>query len=282
MPKLSVRPRLPHSQPPGLVVPGLRLVGARPSPARGQARGRPGSRTRPARSGARPSRPLAWRRAAAQPHPQVLVPGDFLQVAGQQLGERDLVQVVVLAGRQPGLDRGGGLLGDLGKHVVGAQQRQGGGHDLAAGHLLGGQRAVVRHRDPRHGLAGIVEGELEQPGRGQPQRELTPHRVHPRPVGLLPGGQGLFVVRRLLRRRDEHPDHQLSRLDGRVVAVLQQHGPLHRALAEPLLHSVVDGPFDLILVCPFHGASDPRHCLNAPLRKPVPLRQPSGRLPRSW
>ena len=260
MPKLSSRPRLPHGQPPGLVAPGLRLVGPR----------------------TRPARPAAWRRAAAQPHPQVLVPGNFLQVAGQQLGERDLVQVVVLAGRQPGLHRGGGLLGDLGEHVVGAQQRQGGGHDLAAGHLLGGQRAVVRHRDPRHGLPGIVEGELEQPGRGQPQRELTPHGVHPRPVGLLPGGQGLFVVRRLLRLRDEHPDHQLPRLDGRVVAVLQHHGPLHRARAEPLLHSAVDDPFEPILVCPFHGASHPRHCLNAPLRKPVPLRQLSGRLRRTW
>jgi hypothetical protein len=48
----------------------------------------------------------------------VLVPGDFLQVRGQQLGERDLVQVVVLAGRQPGLYRGGRLLGDVREDVV--------------------------------------------------------------------------------------------------------------------------------------------------------------------
>jgi hypothetical protein len=46
-------------------------------------------------------------------------------VASDQFGERDLVQVVVFAGRQSGLDRGGGLLGDLGEDVVGAQQRQG-------------------------------------------------------------------------------------------------------------------------------------------------------------
>jgi hypothetical protein len=41
----------------------------------------------------------------------VLVVAGFLQVAGDQLGERDLVQVVVLACREPDLDRGGGAVG---------------------------------------------------------------------------------------------------------------------------------------------------------------------------
>jgi hypothetical protein len=41
----------------------------------------------------------------------VLVPGDLLQVTGDPVGERDLVQAVVLAGLQPRLDRGGGPLG---------------------------------------------------------------------------------------------------------------------------------------------------------------------------
>ena len=54
---------------------------------------------------------------------------------------------------------------------------------------------------------------------------------------------------------DEHPHHELARLDRRVVAVLQQHGPLHRPGAETLLHLVVDDPFDHGLLGPFHGAS---------------------------
>ena len=108
--------------------------------------------------------------ATAEPYPQVLVVADFLQVGGEQLGEGDLVQVVVLAGLQPGLDRDGRLLGELGEHVVGPEQREGGGDDLAPRHLLIRQRAIVRHPDPGHLGAGDVEGELEHPGRGQPQR----------------------------------------------------------------------------------------------------------------
>ena len=84
----------------------------------------------------------------------MLVVADFPQVLGDQLGQRDLVQVVVLAGREPGLDRGGGLLGQVGEHVVGPQQGQGRRHDLAAGQLLRGQRPVVRHLDPRRGGVG--------------------------------------------------------------------------------------------------------------------------------
>ena len=205
----------------------------------------------------------------------MLVLADFPQVAGEAFGERDLVQVVVLAGREPGLDRGGGLLGQLGEHVVGAQQGQGRGHDLAPGHLLGGQRPVVRHRDPRCSRVGVVEGELEQPGRGQPQRELAAELIHPRLVGVLPRGQGLLVVLRPIRRRDEHPHQQLSRLDRRVVAVLQQHGPLHRAGEETLPQLVIDNPFDLVKLGLFHGGSIPvtfclRYLLNGGRHATVP------------
>ena len=218
-------PPLPHGQPPGLVV--LRFLGFGDPLATGAG-------------------------TAAEHHAQVPVPGDLLQVAGQPLGQGDLVQVVVLAGLQPRLDRGGGLPGLLGEHVVGPQQLQGLGHDLAPGQLLGRQRPVVRHADRRRtGLvARRIDGELEQPRRGQPQRELAPEVVDPFLVSALPRGQA-----RLVRRLDEHPHHELARLDRRVVAVLQQHGPPHRARGETLPHLVVDDPFDHGLLGPFHGAS---------------------------
>jgi hypothetical protein len=154
----------PHGQPPGLVV--LRLLGF--------------------------SDPLAtgpW--AAAEHHAEVPVPGDLLQVRGQPLGQGDLVQVVVLAGLQPRLDRGGGPPRLVREHVVGPQQLHRLGHDLASGQLLGRQRPVVRHADPRRAglVARRIDGELEQPGRGQPQRKLAPDRVDPLLVSALPRGQ---------------------------------------------------------------------------------------------
>ena len=151
-------PPLPHGQPLGLVVLGLLGFGM----------------------------PLATGTGtAAEHHAQVPVVGDLLQVAGEQLGEGDLVQVVVLAGLQPRLDRGGGLLGLLGEHVVGPQQLQRLGHDLAPGQLLGGQRPVVRHLDPWRSGVGDVEGELEQPGRrGAAAR--APAGARPSPPGGRP------------------------------------------------------------------------------------------------
>src|ERR1700733_6101767 len=83
----------------------------------------------PGTPGTRPSR--QW--SPAEPHPQVLVAAGFLQVAGEQLGEGDLVQVVVLAGREPRLDGRRDLLGQLREHVVLPQQRQRPGHDVRAG-----------------------------------------------------------------------------------------------------------------------------------------------------
>ena len=55
--------------------------------------------------------------------------------------------------------------------------------------------------------------------------------------------------------RHEHPHQQLTRFDHRVVAVLQQHGPFHRADQETLPQFVIDNPFDLVTLGPFHGAS---------------------------
>jgi hypothetical protein len=172
--------------------------------------------------------------AAAEAHLQVLVVADFLQVGGEQLGEGDLVQVVVLAGLQPGLHRDGGLLGELGEHVVGPEQGEGGGDDLAPRHLFVRERAVVRQADPGYLGAGDVEGELEHLGRGEPQRQFATHLLHPRPVGLFPLGQGSLVLRGCPGSRDEDPDQELSPLDRGVVAVLQDHGPLHRSGPEAL------------------------------------------------
>src|SRR5579863_10698101 len=89
-------------------------------------------------------------------------------------------------------------------------------------------------------------------------------------MGLLPPGQGLLVLCRFVRCGDEHPDHELSRPDTRVVAVLQNHRPRSGPWQEPPVQLVVDDPLDLILLRPFHGASDPCHCLNVAHRNQVP------------
>ena len=92
----------------------------------------------------------------------------------------------------------------------------------------------------------------------------------------LPRGEGLLVVFRPVRRRYEHPHQQLTRFDHRVVAVLQQHGPLHRAGEEALPQLVIDNPLDLIKLAPFHGASIPGYPLNVTCQVLVPARNVSG------
>jgi hypothetical protein len=149
------------------VIDGLSLV--RDRSCAGAGGGPAGLRAGTARTVGAGTRTWPGTGTAAEPHPQVLVGADLEEVAGEPVGERDLVQVVVLAGGQPRLDRGGGPLGTLGEHVIGAQQPQRGSHDLGYRRLLGGQRAVVRHRDPGSRGAGVVEGELQEPGRGEPQ-----------------------------------------------------------------------------------------------------------------
>ena len=184
---------LAHLQPSHLVV--GRLVAPRVAPAlalAGTARRAPWTAAR-ARAAPGPAGPWAW--PAAEPHRQVLVAAGLLQVAGEQVGERDLVQVVVFAGRKPRLDGGGDLPGQLGEHVVLAQQRQRLRHDLPAGQLLGGQRAVIGQAD--HGGIRRVRGELEQPGRRQPQGQLPAQFFHPLPVRGGPLGQ-------VFRRGDKH------------------------------------------------------------------------------
>ena len=91
--------------------------------------------------------------------------------------------------------------------------------------------------------------------------ESSRRSVHSRLVGVLPGRQDLLVVLGPIRRRDEHPHQQLARWDRRIVAVLQQHGPLHRAGEETLPQLVIDYPLDLVKLGPFHGASIPDYPL---------------------
>jgi hypothetical protein len=122
-----------------------------------------------------PVRRLGWLAPHGQRrhhlHPQVLVGAGLRQLGGEPLGEGLLVEAVVFAGGQPRLDRGGGLLGAVGKHVGRAQHGESGFHELARGQGLGGQRGVIRHGDPGHGtgVACAIDGELKQPGRGEPQ-----------------------------------------------------------------------------------------------------------------
>ena len=116
-------PPLPHGQPPGLVVLGL---ARRARPVAGLAGRRPGpppSRTRRCLSSVISCRWLVT---------------SSVSVISSRLSYSPAASLR--------LDRGGGLLGLLGEHVVGPQQRQRLGHDLAPGQLLGGQRPVVRHR----------------------------------------------------------------------------------------------------------------------------------------
>jgi hypothetical protein len=63
---------------------------------------------------------------------------------------------------------------------------------------------------------------------------------------------------------------QLFGADSRVVAVLQQHAPLHGTGREAFLQLVVEDSFDLSYFRSFHGASCPRHWLNVSRSAPVP------------
>jgi hypothetical protein len=120
---------------------------------------------------------------------------------------------------------------------------------------LGGSQAFVS--DLARGLVGRGHDVHVYAASGSeiPGVEVIDTGVDPRLVSIGPHGQGLLVVGRLVRRRDEHPDHQLPRWDGWVVAVLEQRGPLHRAREEPLLHLMVDDSLELLFLRPFHSAS---------------------------
>src|ERR1019366_4170567 len=94
------------------------------------------------------------------------------------VGERDHVQVVVLADGQPRLDRGRGLLGTLGKHITGVQQRERGRHDLASGQPLSGQRATSRIMIG--GVTALVlwKANSSSQAGGEPQCEFPPDLLH--------------------------------------------------------------------------------------------------------
>jgi hypothetical protein len=91
-----------------------------------------------------------------------------------------------------------------------------------------------------------------------PKLSSRPERVHARLMSVLPGGQGLLVVFSLARRRQEHPHHQLSRFDCRIVPRPQQQGPLHRSDAEALPHLMVDGQLQLFKLGLIHVGLHPR------------------------
>src|ERR1039458_2565868 len=80
-----------------------------------------------------------------------------------------------------------------------------------------------------------AEPELEVPDPGNLLRELAVQFPARRLVVSLPGGEG----RILLGLFDKYPDQQVSRLDPRVVAILQQRDPLHLAVGEALLHLLI-------------------------------------------
>src|SRR6516225_10626557 len=98
-------------------------VVARPPRASGLVPARPGTGgpwpARPGLAGPPSLGPGLPRRH--RPYPQVLVVADLLHLAGEPFGERLLVEVVVLASGEPGLDRRGGLPGEARGHVVPAQ-----------------------------------------------------------------------------------------------------------------------------------------------------------------
>lgn len=82
------------------------------------------------------------------------------------------------------------------------------------------------------GDIGITDGHLKTADLWNPLGQLAAEVLHRGRVLAAPCLQGLPVVFRVAGRFDENPDHQLSRLDDRVVAVLQQQHAPHRALGE--------------------------------------------------
>ena len=196
-------------------------------------------------------------RPGQYPDPQVLVRADLVELAGEPFGERGLVQVVVLPGGQPGLDRGGGLLGPVGEHVTGAQQRDGRLHGLVRGQRLLGERRVVRQAHRGRGVPRVRDGEFQHLGRGKPQRKLAAQPLHAVLVGPRPVIEGPLRIFRRRRAVDVHPDQQVVRL----IAVLQHSDPLYCASREArsdfaideVLQAVEFGPLHYGLPGPFLG-----------------------------
>jgi hypothetical protein len=89
-----------------------------------------------------------------------------------------------------------------------------------------------------------VEGEFQYPDLAELPYQVARELLHPRQVGVHERLQGPLVVLGTVRFGD-YPDPQVPRLDFRVVAVLQQHDPAHRA-GETCLDLAIDLAFDRI------------------------------------
>jgi hypothetical protein len=184
----------------------------------------------------------------------VLIRAGLVQLGREELRERGVVEPVVLPGGEPRLERRGGLLAGVGEHVAGPQLPRDRLHDVGHRQRLVQQRRIISHRDPGRGprSAGVLDSELQQPRRRQPQRQLAAQPPHPGPMRLGPrlqGGLGPGVR----VRRDEHPDQQLVRSDGRVLAVLQQGDSRDRVGPEPGPHLALNGPLQALRLSLIHG-----------------------------
>jgi poly(3-hydroxybutyrate) depolymerase len=95
---------------------------------------------------------------------------------------------------------------------------------------------LVRRGHPQHHQApaalALAGDELEPVGLRPPLRDIPLELLDRVPVGLVESVQGILVAFRWGRGFDGHLDHDLARLDRRVVAVLQHRDAVHRSFRE--------------------------------------------------
>jgi hypothetical protein len=108
--------------------------------------------------------------SACVPDTKVLVGADLVEMIGEPAGERVQIEFVILPGGEADLDGRRGPFGDIGEDVIGAEQPERDGHGLTRGQVLIGEGVIVVQLDGRG--AGVIEGELQQPCRRKPQRQL--------------------------------------------------------------------------------------------------------------
>jgi len=109
------------------------------------------------------------------------------------------------------------------------------------------QGQVVHPYDPggaASGGIGVIDGEHEPLDLRKP---LRPEVLQPAAVFIHPRVRGREVL------AEDHPQIQLSRLDHRVVTVLQQHEPRHRPRRETPRRLIVDHLLNAIYRHPLHG-----------------------------
>src|ERR1017187_985665 len=119
--------------------------------------------------------------------------------------------------------------------------------------LLRIDRGAVQLHNPDGGTVdgfGAVNGDHEPPDLWE---SLFAELLQPIYVFVQPRIHGIYGRRVVLP--EQHPEIKLSRLAPRVAPVLQQHEPRHRALAEALLHLVVNHLLNAIHRRPFHATA---------------------------